>query len=140
MARQPWLKIKIAGGKNATERYRGLLEVCGKKELSYRTVALCVKAFRLNQNETVDLQRTRRPSIPQDQIDILRKTPLHRPSMDYLGIILRGLSQSSNGVAHNEEMSEHEEKCSLLDSTSTHRSAEMAPVFTGWHTPEDITQ
>ncbi|GFX53187.1 hypothetical protein TNCV_361821 [Trichonephila clavipes] len=33
----------------------------------------------------------------------------HRPSMDYPRIILRG-HQSSNGVAYNEEISEHMRK------------------------------
>ncbi|GFX08460.1 hypothetical protein TNCV_3269491 [Trichonephila clavipes] len=67
----PWLKIEVAGGKNATEYYPVLLEDCGEKQLSYWKVARRVKAFLSSQNETADLQRTSRLSIPQDQIDIL---------------------------------------------------------------------
>ncbi|XP_035213421.1 protein GVQW3-like [Stegodyphus dumicola] len=66
-----WLKIEVACGKNATECYRGLVETCSTNALPYRTAARRVKAFRSGRNETADLQRTGRPSIPQEQIDIL---------------------------------------------------------------------
>ncbi|XP_035218137.1 uncharacterized protein LOC118191444 [Stegodyphus dumicola] len=41
----------------------------GANALPYR--ARWVQAFRSGRNETADLQHTRRPSIPQEQIDIL---------------------------------------------------------------------
>ncbi|GFV71468.1 uncharacterized protein TNCV_4562201 [Trichonephila clavipes] len=44
------------------------------------------------------------------------------------GFILRAWSPSSNCVAHNEKMSEHEKNCWPLGFTSTHRSTEKVPV------------
>ncbi|GFX18073.1 hypothetical protein TNCV_1577521 [Trichonephila clavipes] len=49
--------------------------------------------------------------------------------------ILRVSYQSSNGVALNEEMSEHEEHYDPLGSTSTHPSSEMATAGISWHPP-----
>ncbi|GFV46758.1 hypothetical protein TNCV_1882171 [Trichonephila clavipes] len=63
----------------------------------------------------------------------------HRPSMDYPEIILRGWSQSSNGVAHNEEMSKHEENSYPLGSASTQPITEIAPVCTDWHPAGELS-
>lgn len=41
-------------------------------------------------------------------------------SINCVEIIHRSWSQSSNSVAHTEGMSEHEEHCNLLSSSSTH--------------------
>ncbi|GFR07104.1 hypothetical protein TNCT_403101 [Trichonephila clavata] len=58
-------------------------------------------------------------------------SPFDRPSMDNLGIIIRGCSQLSNGMAHNEEMFELLlRKNHSLGSTSTYLSTEIAPVRT----------
>ncbi|GBM52067.1 hypothetical protein AVEN_131087-1 [Araneus ventricosus] len=62
-----WIKIEIARGKNGSECSHGLLEVCA---LPYRTDARWDKAFCAVRNETADLHRICRLSIPQHQIDI----------------------------------------------------------------------
>ncbi|GBN26454.1 hypothetical protein AVEN_60371-1 [Araneus ventricosus] len=60
-----WITIEVAGGKNVSECYHELSEDCASL---YRTVARWVKAFRAGPNESGDLYRTSRPSIPQHQI------------------------------------------------------------------------
>ncbi|GBN67204.1 hypothetical protein AVEN_223017-1 [Araneus ventricosus] len=67
----PLNKSEVARGKNASECYYGLHEVCGDNVLPYRMVARWVKAFRADRNDLADLHRTGRPSIPQHQIDIV---------------------------------------------------------------------
>ncbi|GBM89670.1 hypothetical protein AVEN_2288-1 [Araneus ventricosus] len=62
-----WIKIEVARGKNASECYLGLREACA---LPYKMLAGWVKVFYAGRNETADLHRTDRPSIPQHQIDI----------------------------------------------------------------------
>ncbi|GBN76605.1 hypothetical protein AVEN_207598-1 [Araneus ventricosus] len=65
-----WINIEVARGKNASECYHGLCEVCGDNALTYRTIARWVKAFCVYRKETAVLHRTGRPSIPQHPIDI----------------------------------------------------------------------
>ena len=48
-------------------------------------------------------------------------------------MVLLGLSQSTNGLAHSKEMFEHEENFLPLGPKSIHRSTEMAPVYIGWY-------
>lgn len=74
-------------------------------ENAYRTLARWVKAFRTGWNETVDLHRAFRPSIPQNQIEIVsdRLSIDRRWTFWELSVEI-GL-KSSSGVADNEEMS-----------------------------------
>lgn len=46
------IKIEIARVKNTSECYQELHEDCGENVLSFRTVALWIKAFRVRRNET----------------------------------------------------------------------------------------
>ena len=60
-----WLKIECTWGHNARQCYEGLGEACGESALSYRTVALWVKAFRDGkQNVTAML----RPTVSEDDV------------------------------------------------------------------------
>ncbi|GFQ79043.1 hypothetical protein TNCT_715541 [Trichonephila clavata] len=68
----------------------------------------------------------------------IEQSPVYRPYVGCPGVILRGWSQSSNCVAHIEEMPEHEENCYPLGSTSTYCSTEMAPLWTGCHPSGEI--
>ncbi|GFY07122.1 uncharacterized protein TNCV_4903641 [Trichonephila clavipes] len=86
-------------------------------------VAGWVKAFRLDWNEIVDLQSTVRLSIPQGQIDILSGL-LYIDRGGTVRELSFGWSYSLKGMAHNEEMSEHEKNCYPQASISTHRSIE----------------
>ncbi|GBL87777.1 hypothetical protein AVEN_81374-1 [Araneus ventricosus] len=97
------IKIEVARGKNASEYYHGLREACGVNALPYRKVTLWVKAFRVGLNETADLHRTGRPSIPQHQADIVsgllsidRRWTVRELSVKFVS--------SSKGVAYIEEM------------------------------------
>ncbi|GFW88571.1 hypothetical protein TNCV_828401 [Trichonephila clavipes] len=102
-------------------------KACFQKVISGRALKSRLPLAKMQQNGTEDYWRP--------------VTKMHyRPSVDYSGIILRGLSQSSNSVLHNEEMSGHEGNCCPLDSPLTHQSAEIAPVCPGWHPPEEIKQ
>ncbi|GFY03293.1 hypothetical protein TNCV_1172521 [Trichonephila clavipes] len=113
------------------------LEACGEKALPHKTVTRRVTAFLSGRNETVYLQLTGRPSIPQDQIDILssllsldcpwtvQDLPLEDYNQSEKNQWTRGppphpcmhrRSQSSIGAPHNEEVSEREENCFSLDS------------------------
>ncbi|GFR31522.1 hypothetical protein TNCT_101731 [Trichonephila clavata] len=58
--------------------------------------------------------------------------------MERPGIILKGWSQSSNGVVYNEEMSEHEENCCSLISPSTHESRNGSWIHWLTSTQRDI--
>ncbi|GBN24285.1 hypothetical protein AVEN_51295-1, partial [Araneus ventricosus] len=79
-----------ARGKSASECYDGLLEAYGDNSLPYRKVTRWVKALREGLNETADLHRTGRPSIPQHHRDIVGGLL----SIERLWTVRRSLSQS----------------------------------------------
>lgn len=64
------IKIKLARGKSVPECYQILREACGDNALLYRAAARWDKAFHAGRNEIANLQRTDRPFILQQQIDI----------------------------------------------------------------------
>jgi hypothetical protein len=67
-----WIKIQVAHGKYAHQYHQGLLEACGNDALPYRTVARWVSAFRSGRDESALMARTGRPSISDEQVQLVR--------------------------------------------------------------------
>jgi hypothetical protein len=67
-----WIKIQVARNKNARQCHQRLFEACGNDALPYRTVARWVSAFRSGRDETVHLSSTGRPSISDEQVQLVR--------------------------------------------------------------------
>ena len=61
-AQRSWLKIECARGCNARQCYKGLLEACGERALSYRTVVRWVKAFKEGRKNVTDMPRPGHPT------------------------------------------------------------------------------
>jgi hypothetical protein len=67
-----WIQIQVVLGKNARQYHQDLLEACGNDALPYQTFARRVYAFRSGRDESAHLARTGRPSVSDNNVELVR--------------------------------------------------------------------